>query len=43
MLDKITELEEKVRTDDLIYKCKGHTADAKLNKIDNALSLIDKI
>ena len=27
----------------LICKYKGHTADAKFNKFDNALSLIDKI
>ena len=40
-LDEITELDEKVNTDDLIYK--GQTADAKFNKFDNALCLIDKI
>ena len=40
-LDEITELDEKVNTDDLIYKFKGQTADAKFNKFD-ALSLKDK-
>ena len=40
-LDEITELDEKVNTDDLIYKYKGQTADAKSNKFD-ALSLKDK-
>ena len=41
-LDEITELDGKVNTDDLIYKYKGHTADAKFNEFHSALSLIDK-
>ena len=41
-LDEITELDGKVNTDDLIYKYKGHTADANFNEFDSALSLIDK-
>ena len=42
-LDEITELDEKVNTDDLICKYKGYTANAKFRKFGNALSLIDKI
>ena len=42
-LDNTTELDEKVNTDDLIDKYQGHTADAKFDKVDNALSLKDKI
>ena len=38
-LDKIT---EKVNSDNLIYRYKGRTADAKFNEFDNALDLIDK-
>ena len=42
-LDEITELDEKVNTDDLIYKYKGQTADAKFNEFDAlSLSLKDK-
>ena len=33
-------LQIKVNSDDLIYRCKGNTADAKF---DNAFSLLDKI
>ena len=42
-LDKITELDEKVNSDNLIYRYKGRTADAKFNEFDNALDLLDKI
>ena len=42
-LDEITELDEKVNTDNLIYKYKGHTADLKFNKFDNSHILIKKI
>ena len=42
-LDGITGQDEKVSTDDLIYKDKGQAADTKFKKLDNALSLIDKI
>ena len=37
-----TSVNWKVNTDDLTYKYKGHTADAKFNDFDNALSVIDK-
>ena len=37
-LEKITDLDEKVDSDD-----KGKTADAKFDKFDNALDIIDKI
>ena len=43
MLDDITELDEKVNRDDLIYRCKGKTPDEKFNTYDNALDLINKI
>ena len=33
---------QSLNTDDLIYKYKGHTADANFNEFDSALSLIDK-
>ena len=42
-LDNTTEFDEKVNTNDLIDKYQGHTADAKFDKVDNALSLKDKI
>ena len=42
-LDKITELDEKVNSDNLIYRYKDRTADAKFNEFDNALDLLDKI
>ena len=34
---------EKVNSDDLIYRYKGNTADAKFDQFDNAFSLLDKI
>ena len=40
-LEKITDLDKKVNSDDLIYK--GRTADAKFHKFDNALDTINKI
>ena len=42
-LDKITELDEKVNSDNLIHRYKCRTADAEFNEFDNALDLIDKI
>ena len=42
-LDEITKLDEKVNSDDLIYKCKGPTADLKFNEFDNALDFINKM
>ena len=42
-LEKITDLDKKVNSDDLIYRYKGNTADVKFDKFDNALDIIDKI
>ena len=42
-LEKITDLDKKVNSDDLIYRCKGNTPDLNFGKFDNALTLIDKI
>ena len=36
-LEKITDLDEKVNSNDLIYRYKGNTADAKFDEFDNAL------
>ena len=40
---KITDLDEKVNSDDLIYRYKGNSPDLNFNEFDNALTLIDKI
>ena len=42
-LEKITDLDKKVNSDDLIYRYKGNTADVKFNEFDNAFDIIDKI
>ena len=42
-LDDITESDEKVNTDNLIYKYKGHTVYSKFKNFDNPLSLLYKI
>ena len=42
-IKEITELNNEVSPDNLIYKYTGPTADAKSNELDNALSLIDEI
>ena len=42
-LEKITDLDKKVNSDDLIYRYKGNTADLNFDEFDNALALIDKI
>ena len=42
-IKEITELNNKVSPDNLIYRYTGPTANAKFNEFDNALSLIDKI
>ena len=42
-LEKITDLDQKVNSDDLICRYKGNTADVKFDKFDNALDIIDKI
>ena len=41
--EEITDLDEKVNNDNLIYRYKGWTADAKFEKFNNALDIIDKI
>ena len=41
-IKEITELNEKVNYDDLIYRYKGNTSDEKCNTYDNAFSLLDK-
>ena len=41
-LEEITKLDEKVNPDNLIYKCKSPTADAKFDEFDNTLNLLDK-
>ena len=42
-LKEITELDEKVNFNDLVYRYKGKSPDEKFDKYDNALDLIDKI
>ena len=42
-LEETTDLDEKVNNDNLIYRYKGWTADAKFEKFNNALDIIDKI
>ena len=42
-LEKITDLDKKVNSYDLIYRCKGHAPDLNSDEFDNALALIDKI
>ena len=42
-LEEITNLDKKVNSDDLIYKYKRTTADAKFDQLDNSFSLLDKI
>ena len=42
-LEKITDLDKKVNSDNLIYRYKGNTADVKFGKFDKALNIINKI
>ena len=42
-LEKITDLDEGVNRDDLIYRYKGNVADRKFDEFDNALEIINKI
>ena len=42
-LEEITNLDKKVNPNDLIYRYKGFTADTKINEIENAFRLLDKI
>ena len=43
MSDKITDSNKKDNSDDLIYRYKGNSADAKFDKFNNALNIINKI
>ena len=42
-LEKITDLDENVNGDDLIYRYKGNTPNLNFDEFNNALALIDKI
>ena len=42
-IEKITDLDEKLNHNDLIYRYKGKVADTKFNEFDNALNIINKI
>ena len=42
-LEKITDLDKKVNSDDLIYRYRGNTVDVKFDEFDNALNIINKI
>ena len=42
-LEKITDLDKILNSNDLIYKYKGNTADKKFDKFDNVLNIINKI
>ena len=42
-LEKITDSDKKVNSDDLIYRYKGNIADVNFNQFDNTLDIIDKI
>ena len=42
-LEEIAKLDKNVNLDDLVYRYKGSTVDAKFNEVDNAFSLLDKI
>ena len=44
MREKITDLDKKkVNSDDSLHRYKGNTADLKLDKLDNALNIINRI
>ena len=42
-LEKITDLDEKVNSDDLVYRYKGNIDDVNFDEFDNALDIINKI
>ena len=42
-LEKIIDLDEGVNSNNLKYRYKGNTADAKFDEFDNALGIINKI
>ena len=41
-LEKISDLDERVNSDDLIYRYRGNTADSKFDEFDNTLDIINK-
>ena len=41
--EKITDLDKKVNSDDLIYRYKGNTPDLNFDEFDNAFDIIDKV
>ena len=41
--EKITDLDEKVNSDDLIQRYKGSTANVNFDEFDNAFNIINKI
>ena len=41
--EKITDLDERVNNDDLIYRYKGNIANAKFDEFDNAFDIVNKI
>ena len=42
-LQKISDLDKEINSDDLTYRCKGNTPDLNFDEFDNALALIDKM
>ena len=42
-IEKITDLDERVNSHNLVYRYKGNIADTKFNKFGNALDIINKI
>ena len=43
MIGKITDLDERVNSDNLIYKYKSNINDVNFNNFDNALDIVNKI
>ena len=41
--EKITDLDKRVNSNNLMYRCKGNTADLNFNDFDNASDIINKI
>ena len=42
-LEKITDLDERVNSNDLIYRYKNNTDNVKFDEFDNALDIVNKI
>ena len=42
-LEKLSDLDKKVNSDDLIYRYEGNTPDLNFDEFDNALALVDKM